>query len=106
MILVMKIDDNSREAVLARLKPHLPTLDRCFRAAWERWTDWLKKLDGPPSDVTARSRASVLYDFIVAEAVKAFLGAKDIKVRRSAVSSSCASRIASRSGSRSSAARP
>jgi len=82
MILVMKIDDNSREAVLARLKPHLPTLDRCFRAAWERWTEWLKKLDGPPSDLTPRSRASVLYDFIVAEAVRAFLGAKDIRVKK------------------------
>ena len=82
MIFPMKIDDSSREAVLARLKPHLPTLDRCFRAAWKRWTKWLKELDGPPSDLTPRSRASVLYDFIVAEAIKAFLGAKDIKVRR------------------------
>jgi hypothetical protein len=82
MILAMKIDDSSREAVLARLKPHLPTLDLCFRAAWERWTEWLKRLDGAPSDVTPRSRASVLYDFIVAEAVKSFLGTKDIKVRK------------------------
>ena len=82
MMLAMKIDDSSREAVLARLKPHLPTLDQCFRAAWERWTEWLKRLDGPPSDLTPRSRASVLYDFIAAEAIKAFLGAKDIKVKK------------------------
>ena len=61
----MKIDDSSRQAVLTRLKPHLPTLGQCFRAAWEHWTEWLKRPDGPPSGVSARSRASVLYDFIV-----------------------------------------
>ena len=82
MILAMKIDEGSRDAVLARLKPHLPTLDQCFRAAWKRWTEWLKRLEGSPVDVSTRSRASVLYDFIVAEAVRAFLGVKDIQVRK------------------------
>jgi hypothetical protein len=78
----MGTDDGSRAAVLARLNPHLPTLDACFRAAWTRWADWLKKLDGPPTDVTSRSRANVLYDFITAEAVRAFLGTKGIQVRK------------------------
>jgi hypothetical protein len=105
LILAMKIDDSSRQAVLTRLKPHLPTLGQCFRAAWEHWTEWLKRPDGPPSGVTARSRASVLYDFIVAEAIRAFLGARTSRSRESAASWSCASKIASRSGSRSSAAR-
>jgi len=78
----MAIDESSREAVLARLEPHLPALDGCFRRAWERWLKWLKTLEGSPGDVTARSRASVLYDFIVAEAVKAFLKAEGIRVRK------------------------
>ena len=29
----MKIDDSSRDAVMARLAPHLPTLDSCFNRA-------------------------------------------------------------------------
>jgi hypothetical protein len=78
----MKIDDSSRDAVMARLAPHLPTLDSCFNRAWKRWTDWLKLLPGSPADVTGRSRASMLYDFIAAEAIRAFLGKKGIQVRR------------------------
>jgi len=78
----MEINESSREAVLARLEPHLPTLDECFRRAWARWLKWLKTLEGSPADVTARSRASILYDFIVAEAVKAFLKAEGIRVRK------------------------
>src|ERR1035441_8334412 len=78
----MDLDEGSREAVVAWLKPHLPALDQCFRAAWQRWTEWLKVLDGPPTDVTTRSRASVLYDFIVAEAVRAFLKVEGIRVKK------------------------
>jgi len=80
--LVMEIDESSRKAVATRLQPHLPALDQCFRAAWQRWIKWLKKLEGSPADVSARSRASVLYDFIVAEAVRAFLKEDGIRVRK------------------------
>jgi hypothetical protein len=78
----MEIDESSREVVAVRLQPHLPTLDQCFRAAWQRWIKWLKRLEGPPTDVSARTRASVLYDFIVAEAVRAFLAKDGIRVKR------------------------
>jgi hypothetical protein len=78
----MKTDVASRADVLARLRPYLPTLDKCFHIAWERWTEWLKKLDGSPADVSTRSRASILYDFIAAEAVRAFLGTNGVQVRR------------------------
>lgn len=78
----MDIDEGSRDAVASRLKPHLTTLEKCFRTAWFRWAAWLKALDGSPADLSTRSRASVIYDFIVAEAIKAFLGKEGIRVRK------------------------
>ncbi|MEU5124261.1 hypothetical protein [Streptomyces asoensis] len=63
------------------LQPYQGQFDQCFRDAWNRWQEWLKKLDGSPADVSPRARANVLYDFIKAEAVKQFLGAEHVRVR-------------------------
>lgn len=82
MLLPMVINNNSRDVVVRRLQPYLPKLEQCFRDAWTRWTAWMAKLDGSPADISPRSRASVLYDFITAEAVKTFLGASGITVKR------------------------
>lgn len=82
MLLPMVINDHSRDAVARRLQPHLPKLEQCFHDAWARWTAWMAKLDGSPADISPRSRASVLYDFIAAEAIRSFLGASGIKVKK------------------------
>src|SRR5260370_39065743 len=82
MLLRMVINESSRDGVAVRLQPHLPKLEQCFRVAWKRWIAWMADLEGSPGDVSPRSRASVLYDFITAEAIKAFLGADGIRVRR------------------------
>jgi hypothetical protein len=82
MLLGMQTDESSREAVQARLAPHLDTLEKCFRQAWRRWVDWLPELKGAPTDISPRSRASVIYDFIVAEAVQAFLSTPGIRVQK------------------------
>jgi hypothetical protein len=71
-----------RERCLELLTPHLLTLDACFRSAWMRWRTWLEALDGSPADITARSRASALYDLIAAEATTRFLGVDHVRVRR------------------------
>ncbi|MFJ3758855.1 hypothetical protein [Streptomyces sp. NPDC090080] len=63
------------------LQPYQGHLDQCFRNAWDRWQEWLKTLEGSPADVSPRSRANVLYDFIKAEAVKQFLGIEHVRVR-------------------------
>jgi hypothetical protein len=82
MLLPMVTSESSRDTVLLCLQPHLPKLEQCFRSAWTRWNAWLAKIDGSPADIAPRSRANVLYDFVTAEAIKAFLGADGIRVRR------------------------
>lgn len=64
------------------LGPHLPALDSCFRAAWSRWQKWLGSCEGPPTDVSPRTRANALYDFIAAEAVKRFAGVPGVLVAK------------------------
>ncbi|WP_250030337.1 hypothetical protein [Paractinoplanes maris] len=64
------------------LKPYLPALDDSFRAAMQRWQAWLGKLDGSPADVSARSRANTLYDFIVVEVTKRFAPDPHVRVRK------------------------
>jgi hypothetical protein len=62
------------------LGPHLPVLDSCFRAAWSGWQKWIGTYEGPPTDLSPRTRASVLYDFIAAEATKSFAGESGVLV--------------------------
>ncbi len=64
------------------LDPHLRALDSCFHAAWSRWQKWLGTCEGPPADVSPRTRANALYDFIAAEAVKSFAGAPGVLVAK------------------------
>jgi hypothetical protein len=64
------------------LSPHLTTLEQCFAVAWTRWTAWLAALDGSPTDVSARTRANALHDFIAKEAEVRFMGAKGVQVKR------------------------
>jgi len=64
------------------LDPHLRALDSCFRAAWSRWQKWLGTCEGPPTDMSPRTRASALYDFIAAEAVKSFAGLPGVLVEK------------------------
>lgn len=73
---------NDRTAVLDILEPHLPTLEQVFQTAWARLGQWMKNIEGSPADVSARSRASVLYDLIVAEAIKEFIGKDGIRVKK------------------------
>jgi hypothetical protein len=82
MLLPMVINESSRDAVAVRLQPHLPKLEQCFRVAWTRWNAWMAALEGSPGDVSPRSRASILYDFISAEAIRAFLGTDGIRVKK------------------------
>ncbi|MEV0009802.1 hypothetical protein [Streptomyces sp. NPDC047973] len=63
------------------LQPYQDRFDQCFRTAWSRWQDWLMKLEGSPADVSPRTRANALYDFIKAEAVNQFLGDEHVRVR-------------------------
>lgn len=70
-----------RASCVRLLQPHQDRFDQCFRNAWERWKEWLKKLDGSPADVSPRTRANALYDFIKAEAVTQFLGIEHVRVR-------------------------
>lgn len=69
-----------REECRSLLAPHMHDLEQCFKLAWERWQRWLLQLDGSPGDVKPRSRASTLYDFIVAAATSTFLGKPDVFV--------------------------
>jgi hypothetical protein len=71
-----------RAACMQVLRPHLGVLEGCFRAAWKRWQKWLRALEGSPVDISARSRASVLYDMIVAEAKRSFLLEPSVRVRQ------------------------
>lgn len=71
-----------RASCVRLLQPHQDRLNQCFRLAWDRWQEWLKELDGSPADVSPRSRANVLYDFIKAEAVSQFLGVEHVRVRQ------------------------
>lgn len=82
MLLHMVTSESSRDAVARCLQPHLPKLEQCFRRAWTRWNAWAANLDGSPADIRPVSRANILYDFITAEAVKAFLGADGIWVKK------------------------
>ncbi|CAL9304169.1 hypothetical protein SUDANB170_03696 [Streptomyces sp. enrichment culture] len=71
-----------RASCVRLLEPYQHQFDQCFRSAWDRWQEWVKKLEGSPADVSARSRANVLYDFIAAEATQQFLGVEHVKVRK------------------------
>jgi hypothetical protein len=71
-----------RTACYGILKPHLADLDDCFQAAMRRWQTWLGQLEGSPTDVSPRTRANTLYDFIVAEVTKRFLGKNHVRVRK------------------------
>ncbi|MFJ2566010.1 hypothetical protein ACIO02_24220 [Streptomyces sp. NPDC087568] len=71
-----------RASCVSLLQPFQDQLDQCFRNAWDRWQEWLKALEGSPADVSPRSRANVLYDFIKAEAVTQFLGIEHVRVRQ------------------------
>ncbi len=71
-----------RTACFGILEPYLPTLDKCFQAAMARWQSWLGKLEGSPADVSARTRANTLYDFIAAEVAKRFLPEPHVRVRK------------------------
>lgn len=64
----------SRQECVDLLGQHLPALQTCFETAWTRWIKWLGTLEGSPADVSPRSRASLLYDFIKAEVIRQFLG--------------------------------
>ncbi|MFG2738522.1 hypothetical protein ACGFY0_00390 [Streptomyces chartreusis] len=72
----------NRASCVQLLQPFQTKFDQCFRDAWDRWQDWLKKLEGSPADVSSRSRANMLYDFITAEVVKQFLGVEHVRVRK------------------------
>jgi hypothetical protein len=78
----MLSESSDRNAVLGILEPHLPTLEQVFQKAWARLGQWTKNIEGSPADVSARSRASILYDFIVAEAIKAFIGRDGVRVKK------------------------
>jgi hypothetical protein len=78
----MTTEPLDRAACNDLLAPHLPALEQCFRNAWNRWSVWLKELDGSPADISARTRANIVYDFIVAEAKKLFQGTKDVRTRQ------------------------
>lgn len=71
-----------RAACERLLDPHLSALDSCFRSAWSRWLKWLGSCEGPPTDVSSRTRANALYDFIAAEAVKCFAGVPGVLVAK------------------------
>ncbi|MFE4817857.1 hypothetical protein ACFRFU_15830 [Streptomyces sp. NPDC056704] len=71
-----------RASCVRLLQPFQNKFDQCFRDAWDRWQDWLKKLEGSPADVSSRSRANMLYDFITAEVVKQFIGVEHVRVRK------------------------
>ncbi|MFD8887586.1 hypothetical protein ACFV0H_34625 [Streptomyces erythrochromogenes] len=71
-----------RASCVQVLEPFQNKFDQCFRDAWSRWQDWLKKLEGSPADVSSRSRANMLYDFITAEAIKQFIEVEHVRVRK------------------------
>lgn len=71
-----------RATCLRLLDPHLVALDGCFREAWRRWLKWLSAYEGPPTDVSPRTRANALYDFISAEAAQIFHEKPEVLVRR------------------------
>lgn len=78
----MPNEQNDREAVLRLLEPHLSVLEQVFQTAWARLASWLKNIEGSPADLSPRSRASILYDYIVAEAVKVFIGKDGVRVKK------------------------
>lgn len=78
----MRNETNDREAVLRVLQPHLSVLEQVFSKAWTRLAVLLKNIEGSPADIGARSRANILYDFIVAEAVRVFLGKDGVRVMK------------------------
>jgi hypothetical protein len=73
----------SRVECQSLLAEHLPTLEACFKAAWDRWRKWLKELPGSPADVSPRSRASTLYDFITSEVAKQLSGKPGVQIKKS-----------------------
>lgn len=75
------VSARSREQCEDLLRAHLPVLNECFEAAWTRWADWLAAVQGSPADISPRSRANVLYDFIRAEAVKRFADIPGVTAR-------------------------
>lgn len=56
---------------------HYPALDRIFESAFSRYLDTKDRYDH-----TARSRASLIHDYIVAECYREFIDSTDIKPRR------------------------
>ncbi|MFG1618339.1 hypothetical protein ACGFI3_36780 [Nonomuraea wenchangensis] len=79
MVIAQPLD---RAACNELLAPHIPTLEQCFRNAWARWVEWLAKLDGSPADISARTRANIVYDFIVAEGSNRLRGAENVRIRK------------------------
>ncbi|MEU8631129.1 hypothetical protein AB0C38_03100 [Amycolatopsis sp. NPDC048633] len=64
------------------LAPHLQDLQEIFLTAWTRWQNWVAEVPGSPNDVSTRSRASSLHDFIAAAAETRFLGTPGVTVAR------------------------
>ncbi|MGW4640795.1 hypothetical protein ACWEN6_19835 [Sphaerisporangium sp. NPDC004334] len=71
-----------RAACADALKPHMAELDECFRRAWKRWVKWLGNLEGSPADIHPRTRANIVYDFVVAEGKARFLGVEGVRIRQ------------------------
>jgi hypothetical protein len=65
------------------LATHIPVLNDCFEAAWTRWCEWLGKLDGSPGDVTPKTRAVALHDFIVSEVSRRLVGEPGVRLKLS-----------------------
>lgn len=83
MIVPVKIaDPMGREQCQLLLTPHLSVLELCFTEAWARWTKWLATLEGAPTDLSPRTRANALHDFITTEAETRFAGQSKVRVKR------------------------
>jgi hypothetical protein len=64
------------------LAPHLSTLELCFDRAHRRWTAWRLKSGGAPTDISRRTQASCIHDFLVAEIIKNFKGQPGVSIRK------------------------
>lgn len=59
----------SREEAANLLRPHVDLFDSCFRLAW---ADWEKLKPKTRSTLSARARASIIYDFAASHAKRLF----------------------------------